>query len=130
MIFLLVIIYLSFVGLGVATSLIGSAWPAMYEVFGVAITSAGIVQMMITGGAIISSFFAGKIIKKIGFVTTAITTVITIAITLLAISFSQSFLFLCLWAIPLGMATGLLDATINSYVAIHYQAKQIGRAHV
>lgn len=129
MIFLLVIIYLSFVGLGIPNALLGSAWPAMYEGLGVPITSAGLVQIMISGGAIISSLFAGKIIKRVGFATATIESVITMTISLIVISFSPNFLFLCIWAIPLGLGTGLLDATINSYAALYYKSKHMNWLH-
>lgn len=51
---LLAIIYLAFISLGLPDSLLGSAWPTMYIQFGVPISYAGIISMIIAGGTIIS----------------------------------------------------------------------------
>ena len=44
---LLAIIYLSFISLGLPDSLLGSAWPSMYPGFGVPVSYAGIISMII-----------------------------------------------------------------------------------
>ena len=50
---LLAIIYLAFISLGLPDSLLGSAWPVMYEQFGVPLSYAGIFTMIISGGTIV-----------------------------------------------------------------------------
>ena len=52
---LLLIIYLAFISLGLPDSLLGSAWPSMYQDFSVPVSSSGIVFMIISLGTIISS---------------------------------------------------------------------------
>lgn len=54
---LLAVIYLSFISLGLPDSLLGSAWPAMYSEFGVPVSYAGIISMIIAAGTILSRFF-------------------------------------------------------------------------
>lgn len=49
---LLAIIYLAFISLGLPDSLLGSAWPTMYQQFGVPISYAGIISMIISAGTI------------------------------------------------------------------------------
>ena len=46
---LLVIIYISFISLGLPDSLLGSAWPSMYSGLGVPVSYAGIISMIIEG---------------------------------------------------------------------------------
>lgn len=58
---LLIIIYISFISLGLPDSLLGSAWPVMYGELQVPVSFAGIISMIIAGGTIISSFFSEKI---------------------------------------------------------------------
>ena len=43
--------------------------------------------------------------------------------------YSASFLFLCLLAIPLGLGAGCVDAALNNYVALHYQARHMNWLH-
>jgi len=63
---LLPIIYLAFIGLGLPDSLLGSAWPAMYEELGAPLRSAGVVGMIISVGTIVSSLMSGRVVKRFG----------------------------------------------------------------
>ena len=63
---LLVIIYAAFISLGLPDSLLGSGWPSMYGEFGVPISYAGIVSMIISGGTIVSSLMSDRMTKKLG----------------------------------------------------------------
>ena len=56
---ILVIIYLAFISLGLPDSLLGSAWPVMQSDLSVAMSSAGIISMIISGG---NNYF--KFIKR------------------------------------------------------------------
>jgi fucose permease len=126
---LLIIIYLSFISLGLPDSLLGSAWPSMYGGINVPLHFAGYISMIIAGGTVISSIFSEKIIKRFGTgIVTAISVLMT-AVALLGFSFSGSFLLLCLWAVPLGLGAGSVDAALNNYVALHYKAKHMSWLH-
>ena len=63
---LLAVIYLSFISLGLPDSLLGAAWPKMYLEFGVPVSSAGIISMIISMGTIISSLQSDRLTKKTG----------------------------------------------------------------
>ena len=58
---LLAVIYLSFISLGLPDSLLGAAWPKMYLEFGVLVSSAGIISMIISMGTIISSLQSDRL---------------------------------------------------------------------
>lgn len=126
---LLAIIYIAFISLGLPDALLGSAWPVMYEELNVPVSFAGIVSMIITAGTIVSSLFSDKIIQKLG---TGKVTALSVGMTaaaLLGFSVSDSFLLLCLWAIPYGLGAGSVDAVLNNYVALHYEAKHMSWLH-
>jgi fucose permease len=126
---LLIIIYVAFISLGLPDSLLGSAWPSMHGAMGVPISYAGIVSMIIAGGTIISSFFSGKIIRKLGTGAVTSISVFMTAAALLGFSFSNEFYQLCLWAIPLGLGAGSIDSALNNFVALHYKAKHMSWLH-
>ena len=46
---LIVIIYISFISLGLPDGLLGAAWPSMYEGLNVPVSYAGILSMLISG---------------------------------------------------------------------------------
>ncbi len=126
---LLIIIYISFISLGLPDSLIGSAWPIMHLDLGVPVASAGIITMIISGGTIISSFFSEKIIRRLG---TGSVTTISVALTafaLLGFAFSQNFMWLCVCAIPLGLGAGAVDSALNNFVALHFKAMHMNWLH-
>lgn len=56
------VIYIAFISLGLSDSILGSAWPSMYEGLQVSVSYVGIISMMIAGGTIISSLFSDRFI--------------------------------------------------------------------
>lgn len=126
---LLGIIYLSFISLGLPDSLLGSAWPTMYVDFGVPVSYAGIIAMIIAAGTIVSSLQSDRLTKLLG---TGKVTAISVAMTALALfgfSISPSFWMLCLWAIPYGLGAGSVDASLNNYVALHFKSHHMSWLH-
>lgn len=126
---LLAVIYLSFISLGLPDGLLGAAWPTMYGEFGVPVSYAGVISMIISFGTIISSLASDRLTYKLG---TGKVTAISVAMTALALfgfSISGSFWMLCLWAIPYGLGAGSVDASLNNYVALHYTSRHMSWLH-
>ena len=126
---LLAIIYLAFISLGLPDSLLGSAWPTMYIQFDVPISYAGIISMIIAGGTIISSLQSERLTKWLGTGKVTAISVAATAVALFGFSFSHSFWALCLWAIPYGLGAGSVDASLNNYVALHYESRHMSWLH-
>ena len=126
---LLAIIYLAFISLGLPDSLLGSAWPTMYIQFDVPISYAGIISMIISAGTIISSLQSDRLTKKLGTGKVTAISVAATAVALFGFSFSHSFWALCLWAIPYGFGAGRVDASLNNYVALHYESRHMSWLH-
>jgi fucose permease len=126
---LLLIIYLAFISLGLPDSLLGSAWPAMFEDLGVPLDYAGIISMIVAAGTVVSSLFSGKLIGKFGVAAVTTFSVLLTALALMGFAYSHHFLYLCLLAIPLGLGAGSVDAALNNYVALHFEAKHMNWLH-
>lgn len=126
---LLVIIYISFISLGLPDALLGSAWPSMYDEMGVPVSFAGVISMIIALGTIISSLQSDRVTRKLGAgVVTAVSVAMTAA-ALFGFSISDSFFALCLWAVPYGLGAGSVDAALNNYVALHYTSRDMSWLH-
>lgn len=126
---LLAIIYLAFISLGLPDALLGSAWPTMYTEFGVPVSYAGIISMIIALGTIVSSLQSDRLTRRFG---TGKVTAVSVGITaaaLLGFSFTHSFWLLCLWAVPYGLGAGSVDASLNNYVALHYKSRHMSWLH-
>lgn len=126
---LLVIIYISFISLGLPDALLGGAWPMMYRQFHVPVSYAGIISMIISVGTIISSLQSDRLTRKLGAGKVTAISVGTTAAALFGFSISHSFMELCLWAIPYGLGAGSVDAALNNYVALHYKSRHMSWLH-
>ena len=126
---LLEIIYLAFISLGLPDGLLGAAWPTMYQEFAVPVSYAGAVSMIISFGTILSSLQSDRLTRKLG---TGKVTAISVGMTAAALfgfSVSHSFVAVCLWAIPYGLGAGSVDASLNNYVALHYESRHMSWLH-
>lgn len=127
--FLLVIIYISFISLGLPDSLLGSAWPVMYGELGVPLSHMGILSMLIAFCTIISSLMSDFVTKKLGTGVVTSVSVLMTAVALFGFSFTKSFILLCLWCVPYGLGAGAIDAALNNYVALHYASRHMNWLH-
>ena len=126
---LLAIIYIAFISLGLPDSVLGSAWPIMYPEFGIPVSCAGIITMIISAGTIVSSLCSDRLNRRLGTGLVTAISVGTTAIALFGFSVSHSFIALCLWAIPYGLGAGAVDAALNNYVALHYSSRVMSWLH-
>lgn len=126
---LLAIIYISFVSLGLPDSMLGSAWPSIYPAFGVPVSFAGAISIIISVGTVSSSLLSERLNKRLG---TGVVTAVSVGMTATALfgfSVSTAFWQLCLWAIPYGLGAGSVDAALNHYVALHYKSRHMSWLH-
>ena len=126
---LLMMIYLSFISLGLPDSMLGSAWPAMNVSLNAPLWGAGLVQMLISFCTIISSLNSAKLIRRFGTGKLTAISVATTALALLGFSLAKNYAFLLLMAVPLGLGAGAVDAGLNNYMALHCEAKHMSWLH-
>ena len=126
---LLAIIYIAFISLGLPDSLLGAAWPTIRNDFGVPLSYMGLVSMIISGGTIVSSLMSERLTKKFSARIVTTVSVSLTAVALFGFSMSTEFYQLCLWGIPYGFGAGAIDATLNNYVALHYNSKHMSWLH-
>lgn len=126
---LLALIYVSFISLGLPDSLLGSALPQMQESLGVSLSLGGVISFLITASTILSSLMSHRVIQRFGTGGVTMCSVAMTALALLGFSLSDSFLALCLWAIPYGLGAGSIDAALNNFVALHCKAKHMSWLH-
>lgn len=127
--FFLTIIYLAFISLGLPDSLLGAAWPVMHADLDAPLGAAGVLSMTIAAGTIVSSLASGAVLKRFGTGAVATVSCMMTAGALLGFSVAPSFIWLILFAIPLGLGGGSVDAGLNHYVAAHYKAHHMSWLH-
>ena len=127
--FLLIIIYISFISLGLPDAILGSSWPMMHKDLNTSISTAGIITMIICGGTIVSSLLSNKLIEKFGTAKVTVISVLLTAIGIYGVSFTPNLTILCLLAVPMGLGAGAIDSVLNNFVALHYESKHMNWLH-
>ena len=126
---LLAVIYLIFISLGLPDSLLGSGWPTMQLDLGVPSSYAGFVSMAVACMTVISALTGPRLIKRFH---TKWIVVVSIGLTvlgLLGFSVCSHYWMLFLFAVPYGLGAGSIDASVNHYVANHYQSSVMNFLH-
>ncbi len=126
---LLIIIYVSFISLGLPDAVLGSAWPVMHVDLGLPLWSAGLIAATTSLGTVISALLSTKVIARFGTGKVTLVSVLMTALALLGFSISHHIALLLLFALPLGLGAGSVDTALNNYVALHYKARHMSWLH-
>lgn len=126
---LLILIYVAFISLGIPDSLLGAAWPAMHLDFGVSISLAGLLSAIVSTGTVVSGLCSARLIARFGTARVTTVSVLLTAVALLGIAINPSFVLMALLCVPLGLGGGAIDAALNNFVALHYQARHMNWLH-
>jgi fucose permease len=126
---LIVIIYITFVSLGLPDSLLGAAWPVIRSEMDVPLSYAGLITMIVSGNTIFASLMSDRLTRKTGAGLASVLGLLVVGAAIFGFSVSHSFWILCLFAIPYGLGAGTLDAALNNYVSLHYSARHMNWLH-
>lgn len=126
---LMIIIFISYISLGIPDSLFGAAWPAIYSEMSLPVSYANFITVIHATGTIVSSLMSATVIKKLGTAKVTFLSALTTSIALLGFSMSRNIIWLCVSAVPLGLGAGSIDTALNNYVAINYNARQMSYLH-
>lgn len=126
---LLLVIYLSYISLGLPDTLLGAAWPAMREGLHAPLEMAGPVSLTVSLATVASSLLSGRLLRRLGAGGVAFVSVLFTALGLLGFSLAKSLPWLLLTSIPLGLGAGAVDAGLNNFVALHYRPMHMNFLH-
>ncbi|MDP4097621.1 MFS transporter [Paenibacillus sp. P96] len=127
--YFIIIIYLAFISLGLPDSLLGAAWPVMQLDYGAPLDMAGWLFMSIAAGTIVSSLASGAVIRRFGTGKVTLVSCLMTACALIGFGMAPSVMWLFVFAIPLGLGGGSVDAALNNYVAAYYKAHHMNWLH-
>jgi fucose permease len=127
--FLLGIIYLSFISIGLPDAVLGTAWPAVRQTFSQPLEALSSIVIAFTVSAALSGFFGGAVLKKWGTgPVTALSCLLT-SLALIGFAVSPSFVWLAILAVPMGLGCGAVDSGLNNFVAQHYSSRHMNWLH-
>ncbi len=117
---MIVLAYIAFISLGLPDGLFGVAWPSIREDFTLRLDSVGAFFFAGTTGYMLSSFFSGKVISRLGVGGTLAASCALTASALLGYTLVPSWWMMVSLAVASGLGAGAIDAGINTYVASHF----------
>lgn len=117
---LISLIYIAFISLGLPDGLLGVAWPEMRGSFSLPLDALGIILIGSTSGYLLSSFFNGFFIKKIGVAVLLALSCLATALALIGYTLVPFWWLLPVLAVMAGMGAGAIDAGLNTYVEKHF----------
>ena len=126
---LLIIIYIAFISLGLPDALLGVTWPIIHIEMSLDEGLVGVIAMIISMGTIVSSLISSKLTRNFGTGKVTMISVLMTAIAILGMSFSKSFIWFVILAIPYGLGAGAVDASLNDYVSKHYKSRHMSWLH-
>ena len=128
---LLLLIYLTFVGLGLPDTVLGSSFPAISEALNLPGDYAGYIGMVVSLFTILSSFLSSFFLQKVKTSVYVFVSVLLTAAGLLLFSFVTAEFWWAFFpiAVLMGFGAGGVDAALNNYVALHYKAVHMNWLH-
>lgn len=129
MAYLLVVVYIAFISLGIPDSLIGSAWPSIYQEMELPMEAVSCVTLLISGSTVLSGFLSTGVLNRFGTAkVTAVSTAMTAA-AMIGFSLVPDFWMMLPLAVVLGLGAGAIDAGLNNFVALHFKASHMNFLH-
>jgi fucose permease len=120
---------LLFVALGLPDGALGVAWPSMRTAVDQPLGQLGIVLLVGTAGYVVGSPSVASLVRRFG-TPRAMTMATWIgAASLAAWSVTRSWSTLLAASFVLGVSRGMVDAGLNSYVALHGGVRRLGVLH-
>jgi fucose permease len=113
---LIALIYVAFISLGLPDGLLGVAWPEMRDSFSLPLDALGIILIGSTTGYLLSSFFNGFFMRKIGVAVLLALSCLASALALIGYTLVPVWWLLPLLAVLAGLGAGAIDAGLNTYV--------------
>ena len=119
----------SFVVLGLPDGLLGTAWPWMRATFGAPVGDLGLILLIATAGSVLITAFVGPLIRRLG-----VPALLAVAGSVAALGYTGFALAPGLWlvlavAVLLGVAAGMMDAGLNTAVALTGRSRLLNLLH-
>ncbi|NLM96939.1 MAG: MFS transporter [Halanaerobiaceae bacterium] len=117
---LIILIFVAFISLGLPDGLLGVAWPDMRAGFGLSLDALGVLLVGSTTGYLVSSFFNGVLLRKMGVGRLLSGSCFLTGLALLGYTLTPFWWLLPFLAVLSGLGAGGIDAGLNTYVEEKY----------
>jgi fucose permease len=119
----------SFVLLGLPDGMLGTAWPSMRGTFGAPVGDLGLILLIATAGSVLITVFVGTLIRRLGVPALLTVAGLTAAAGYAGIALAPGLWLLLGVAILTGAAAGMMDAGLNTAVALSGRPRLLNLLH-
>ncbi len=120
---------MAFIALGMPDGLLGVAWPSIRAGFSIPLDAMGMLLITATSGYLVSSFFSGRLIARLGVGRLLIASCTLTGLALISYTLVPQWWMMVLLGIAAGLGAGAIDAGLNTYVAAHFNAGMMQWLH-
>ena len=125
----ILIAYLIFIAIGLATGLLNIAWTFIQPTFAVSLDSLGTLLSAAMLGGLIAAFLCGSLINRFSIAAVLVSGVAIAGLGMLGYAIAPIWIALLLAAFIASIGKGTIDAGMNIFVASNYGASQMNWLH-
>ena len=126
---LIILSFIAFISLGLPDGLLGVAWPGIRNNFDLPLDAIGLLLVFSTMGYMVSSFFSGALVRKLGIGGLLSISCGATAMALLVYSLTPIWIIFVFAAALGGLGAGAIDAGINTYVEKNHSERMMQWLH-
>lgn len=126
---LIVLSFVAFISLGLPDSVLGVAWPYLRNDFALPISRLGWFLSFGVAGYLLSSFFAGALVRRLGVGRILLFSTVLVALSLLGYATTPRWELLLPLALCVGLGSGAIDAALNVFAAAAFSARVVNWLH-
>ena len=119
----------SFVVLGLPDGILGTAWPSMRATFGAPVGDLGLILLLATTGSVLVTVFVGTLIQRLGVPALLAVAGLCSALGAAGYAFAPGFGLVLGVAVLGGAAAGLMDAGLNTAIALSGRSRLLNLLH-
>ena len=119
----------SFVVLGLPDGMLGTAWPSMRVTFGAPVGDLGLILLLATAGSVLVTAFVGTLIRRLGVPALLVTAGSCAAVGYAGFALAPGLGLVLGMAVLTGAAAGLMDAGLNTAVALSGRTRLLNLLH-
>jgi len=119
----------SFVVLGLPDGMLGTAWPSMRVTFGAPVGDLGLILLIATAGSVLVTAFVGTLIRRLGVPVLLTVSGSCSALGAAGFAFAPGFWLVLCVAVVAGAAAGMMDAGLNTAVALTGRTRLLNLLH-
>jgi fucose permease len=125
----ILIAFLTFIGLGLTSGLLGVAWPYMQAEFNLALDTVTALLVAQTITYTLASFLIGRLMARFGSGLTLAVGILVILLGLLGVATAPSWFLIVVYSFIAGFGVGSIDAGLNLYLTAYHSAREMNWLH-